>query len=109
MPAVTIGKLGGPLLELIDLVSKTLKETGQILKTQGYRDLGHFVIEALNEAKKAGAAKELPPLAEVVVERVRWLFLTIVSRASTYQILQFSLFARFLASVTCGWLTTNVR
>jgi hypothetical protein len=79
MPAVTIGKLGGPLLELVDLVAGTMKETGEILKAQGYRDLGHFVIEALNEAKKVGAAKGLPPSAEVIVQRVRCPFLTPVS------------------------------
>ncbi|KAG8882172.1 hypothetical protein FRB98_003894 [Tulasnella sp. 332] len=69
MPAVTIGQLGGPLLEFVELITSTLQSTGNILVNNGYPDLGSFVMEALEDAKRAGIKKGLPPIAELVVEK----------------------------------------
>ncbi|KAG8995423.1 hypothetical protein FRB93_001151 [Tulasnella sp. JGI-2019a] len=70
MPAVTVGQLGGPLLELAELITNTMKDTGNILVNNGYPDLGTFVMEALEEAKRAGAKNGVGPAAEIVVEKL---------------------------------------
>ncbi|KAI0768706.1 hypothetical protein BD413DRAFT_92175 [Trametes elegans] len=65
---LTVGELGGPVWEVVQLVTKTLKETGAVLVKGGYPDLGSFVLEALKEgekAKKAGGDE-----AEVALERL---------------------------------------
>ncbi|KAK2467803.1 hypothetical protein APHAL10511_000098 [Amanita phalloides] len=65
LPGVTIGKLGGPLYELVKLITDVLNETGQLLVEYGYTNLGSFVIAALEEGKKAGEGGK-----EVVLERI---------------------------------------
>jgi len=70
LPGVVIGELGGPALELVELITKVLNETGDTLVQQRYPDLGTFVAEALNEAKREGAKSGGQPSAEVVLERV---------------------------------------
>ncbi|KAI0674787.1 hypothetical protein C8Q78DRAFT_1008885 [Trametes maxima] len=68
IPGLTVGELGGPVWEVVQLIAKTLKETGDALVASGYPDLGNFVLEALKEgekAKKAGGDE-----AEVTVERL---------------------------------------
>ncbi|KAI0644600.1 hypothetical protein C8Q79DRAFT_972727 [Trametes meyenii] len=68
IPGLTVGELGGPVWEVVQLIAKTLKETGDALVAGGYPDLGNFVLEALKEgekAKKAGGDE-----AEVTVERL---------------------------------------
>lgn len=67
---VTVGERTGPLLELATLIANTLSETGTTLLNSGYPDLGTFVVEALNEAKKEGDKLGTAPVAEVVLERV---------------------------------------
>ncbi|KAG8908023.1 hypothetical protein FRB99_000841 [Tulasnella sp. 403] len=67
---LTIGQLGGPLLELAELIANVLSETGGVLERAGYPDLGAFVLEALKEAKTEGDKVGAPPLAEVVLERL---------------------------------------
>lgn len=75
MPGVVMSEVGGPLLELVDLIAHTMNETGNILLSGGYPDLGAFVFEALNEAKRgaelSGAGASVPP--EPVLERVSFL------------------------------------
>lgn len=70
IPAVTVGQLGGPLLELVEMITKCLRDTGTVLSQNGYPDLGSFVMEALNDAKREGDKIGVAPLAEVVLEKV---------------------------------------
>lgn len=49
LPGVTVGELGGPLYELVMLITRVLNETGAILVNNGYINLGSFVLEALKE------------------------------------------------------------
>lgn len=52
IPGVTVGKLGGPLYKLVKSIEAVLNETGQILEEGGYRNLGAFVAETLNESRR---------------------------------------------------------
>ena len=74
LPAVKVGELGGPLWELVQLVTKVMKETGDILVKGGYQDLGAFVLEALKEGEKARKKNE--DECDVIVERVCQLSLS---------------------------------
>ena len=68
IPGVTVGELGGPVWEIVQIIAKTLNETGEALINGGYPDLGSLVLEALAEgekAKKAGGDE-----CEIAVERV---------------------------------------
>lgn len=56
---VTVGELGGPIYELVKLISSTLTETGQILDASGYPELGSFVLESLKEGAKADSNASL--------------------------------------------------
>ena len=51
LPGVVEGKLGGPIFELVRIITKVLNETGGVLQSRGYPDLGTFVLEALKKAK----------------------------------------------------------
>jgi len=51
LPGVTVGELGGPIFELVRIITKILNETGQALLNGGYPDLGAFLLEALKKAK----------------------------------------------------------
>ncbi|KAI0700888.1 hypothetical protein BC835DRAFT_1411750 [Cytidiella melzeri] len=69
--AVTVGELGGPIWELVQLITKVLKETGDVLVNGGYYDLGSFVLEALKEGEKVKTKGEgVDPECEVIVERL---------------------------------------
>lgn len=69
IPGVTVGELGGPMYELVTLITKTLNETGDILVNSGYRDMGSFMVEALKEGERQKSA-DLPGAdVEVVLER----------------------------------------
>ncbi|KAI0093332.1 hypothetical protein BDY19DRAFT_923303 [Irpex rosettiformis] len=71
IPGVKVGELGGPVWELVQLVTKVMKETGIILANGGYHDLGSFVLEALKEGEKAKEkADVINPECEVAVERL---------------------------------------
>lgn len=59
IPGVTVGELGGPLYELVKLVTDVLNETGGILVDQGYPDLGSFVLESLKESKRLSKENEV--------------------------------------------------
>lgn len=51
LPGVIVGELGGPVFELVRIITKVLNETGKVLQSGGYPDLGTFVLEALKKAK----------------------------------------------------------
>ncbi|KAG9018092.1 hypothetical protein FRB90_012330 [Tulasnella sp. 427] len=72
MPGVVMSEVGGPLLELVDLIAGTMVETGKVLLNGAYPNLGAFVLEALNEAKRAadksGTGHLVP--SEVVLGRL---------------------------------------
>lgn len=70
IPGLVVGERGGPLSELVGLITQTLRETGEVLVEGGYEDLGAFVVEALEEAKKAGESQGTGPSADVVLERL---------------------------------------
>ncbi|PIL34033.1 hypothetical protein GSI_03742 [Ganoderma sinense ZZ0214-1] len=68
IPGVTVGELGGPVWEIVQIIAKTLNETGEALISGGYPDLGSFVLEALTEGEKAKNAGG--DECEIVVERL---------------------------------------
>ena len=51
LPGIIVGELGGPIFELVRIITKILNETGQELQSGGYPDLGTFLLEALKKAK----------------------------------------------------------
>ncbi|KAJ7594722.1 hypothetical protein C8J56DRAFT_778357, partial [Mycena floridula] len=67
IPALTVGELGGPLYELVKLITKVLTETGEILVHNGYPDLGSFIAETLNGAAKA-SSKDIE--IELILEKI---------------------------------------
>ncbi|KAF9264203.1 hypothetical protein L218DRAFT_1076750 [Marasmius fiardii PR-910] len=72
IPGVTVGQLGGPLYELVQLIVDVLKETGKVLLDSGYPDLGTFVAESLKEGARVKANNGNAPDAdvEVVLEKL---------------------------------------
>ncbi|KAH7920925.1 hypothetical protein BV22DRAFT_1073174 [Leucogyrophana mollusca] len=66
IPAVTVGELGGPIYELVKLISATLNQTGHILQQSGYPDLGSFVAECLKERSTDGKASLEATLEKLV-------------------------------------------
>lgn len=73
IPGVVVGELGGPLYDLAKLVTSTLNETGAILLSQGYPDLGSFILEALKEGERVGKRQGGGVDIEVVLEKVERL------------------------------------
>ena len=65
---LVVGELGGPVWELVQLITRVLNETGEVLVKGGYPDLGAFALEALREGHKAQDRA-----CEIVLERVRAL------------------------------------
>lgn len=74
LPGVVVGELGGPVWEVVQLVTAVMKETGSVLVNGGYPDLGSFVLEALKEGEKAKKDKANESKADVdcdvILERV---------------------------------------
>jgi hypothetical protein len=70
IPGVTVGELGGPIYDVVKLISSTLTETGQILDASGYSDLGSLVLESLKEGGKVDPDASLG----IVLERVGRMF-----------------------------------
>lgn len=68
IPGVTVGELGGPLYELVKLISGVLVTTGELLEKSGYLNLGAFVAEALKEG--AGKSNAQTCDVQVVLGRV---------------------------------------
>ncbi|KAI0266692.1 hypothetical protein BC834DRAFT_109128 [Gloeopeniophorella convolvens] len=71
IPGLTVGQIGGPGWEVVQLLKKLLDETGKVLVSGGYPNLGTLVAEALKEGEKASRDKGDPTAAaEVVLERL---------------------------------------
>ena len=70
IPSVVVGERGGPLYDLVKIVTTTLNETGEILLSQGYPDLGSFILEALKEGERVGRRQGHGVDIEVVLEKV---------------------------------------
>lgn len=73
MPAVMVGERGGPMNELVGLVTHTLNQTGAILSSMGYPNLGAFVAEALRKAEKAKGSSDPDAESDIILEQVRHL------------------------------------
>lgn len=67
---LTIGELGGPMHELVQLITTALNETGKILVNMGYPNLGSFVAESLKEGAKARSSSDPTAELDAVLERV---------------------------------------
>jgi hypothetical protein len=75
LPGVIVGELGGPLYDLVKLVTEVLNETGAILHSGGYQNLGSFVLEALKEgARVQESQKSATAGLEISLERVSAAF-----------------------------------
>lgn len=72
IPGVTVGELGGPMHQLVKLITTTLNGTGSVLDKAGYPDLGSFVLEALQEGGKVKSVEKPGADLDVVLERVRF-------------------------------------
>ena len=64
IPGLVVGKLGGPIFDLVKLIVTTLRETGEILESIGDSDLGSFMMRSF---KEASAVKSADPNASVDV------------------------------------------
>ncbi|KAJ1910653.1 hypothetical protein IWQ60_010540 [Tieghemiomyces parasiticus] len=69
IPALTISE-PSPLRALAQQITDVLQETGTILKEQGYRSLGHFILEATRKPEHA-PANWRPSAAELVRRLVK--------------------------------------
>ena len=69
---VTIGQVGGPGWELVQLLKTLLDETGKVLVDRGYPNLGSFVAEALKEGAKVSGKGDPAAASDVILEWVRW-------------------------------------
>ncbi|KAF8054156.1 hypothetical protein FPV67DRAFT_1553814 [Lyophyllum atratum] len=72
IPGLTIGELGGPMHELVNLITKALNETGEVLVNLGYPNLGVFLAEALKEGAKVKSNSEVKADQDLdtVLERI---------------------------------------
>ncbi|KAK0213007.1 hypothetical protein DFS33DRAFT_1285845 [Desarmillaria ectypa] len=59
IPGVMVGELGGPMYELMTLITGVLNETGDILVAAGYPDLGSFVAQTLEANDAEGILERL--------------------------------------------------
>jgi hypothetical protein len=103
IPGVKVGELAGPVWELVQLVTKVMNETGNVLVQGGYQDLGAFVLEALKEGDKVRTkddAGNANPECDVIVERVRYKYF-LNERYLSLQLC--SLFVQFRHSKTWLW------
>ncbi|TCD64729.1 hypothetical protein EIP91_003685 [Steccherinum ochraceum] len=73
IPGLRVGELGGPVWEVVQLVTNVLKETGDVLVKGGYPNLGAFVLEAFKEGEKVrtqGSDELISPECDVILERL---------------------------------------
>ncbi|KAF9467261.1 hypothetical protein BDZ94DRAFT_1248929 [Collybia nuda] len=67
---LTVGELGGPMYELVQLITTTLNKTGEILVDMGYPNFGTFVAESLKAATNARSISDSTAELDVVLERL---------------------------------------
>ena len=70
IPGITVGELGGPLYELVKHIASVLNETGQILQSGGYPNLGSFVVEALQQSRRLQTDSNSDKALDFVLEKV---------------------------------------
>ncbi|KAJ2937030.1 hypothetical protein H1R20_g56, partial [Candolleomyces eurysporus] len=70
IPGVTVGELGGPVYQYVQLVTHVLNETGRILLDSGYPNLGFLVAEALKEGERARSDRNEYAAVDLVIERL---------------------------------------
>ncbi|KAL1748627.1 hypothetical protein HDZ31DRAFT_60077 [Schizophyllum fasciatum] len=70
IPALVVGELGGPLYDLVRLLTRTMNETGARLEEMGYPDLGTFVAEALRAGRRARSEGDPDAEADKVLEQI---------------------------------------
>lgn len=104
IPGLTVGELGGPMYDLVKLITKTLNETGSVLMNSGYIDLGTFVVEALKEGEKAKVNGEIGTDVDVVLERVGFFLIYITFRFMTFYTARESV-SCFPGHGNCEWET----
>lgn len=80
---VTIGELGGPLYDLVTLITSTLNMTGSILVKLEYPNLGTFVLECLREGELKSSSDSGCDL-DTVLERVNFFVHGIYFRNNSY-------------------------
>lgn len=85
IPGLMVGQLGGPVWELVQLIAKAMKQTGEVLVKGGYPNLGAFVLEALKEGERAKSDTKtqdlINPECDVILERVSFPSLYVVNCA----------------------------
>ncbi|OAX36088.1 hypothetical protein K503DRAFT_721947 [Rhizopogon vinicolor AM-OR11-026] len=85
IPGLTVGELGGPIYDVVKLISSTLTETGQILDNSGYSELGSLVLESLKEGGKADPDASLGVVLERLVRAIpAFRDMTIVDGQAVY-------------------------
>ena len=70
IPGVVVGELGGPVWEVVLLITRVMNETGDVLVKAGYQDLGSFVLEALKEGQKIQKNKPDVESAEAACDAI---------------------------------------
>ncbi|PPQ65000.1 hypothetical protein CVT26_015708 [Gymnopilus dilepis] len=70
IPGITVGELGGPLYELVKHIASVLNETGQILQSGGYPNLGSFVVEALQQSRRLQTDSNSDKALDFVLEKL---------------------------------------
>ncbi|KAL4074302.1 hypothetical protein V8B97DRAFT_1864333 [Scleroderma yunnanense] len=70
IPGLSVGKLGGPIFDLVKLITMTLRETGEVLESIGERDLGCFVIRSFKEADVAKRNADSNASVDVVLSKI---------------------------------------
>lgn len=74
IPGLRVGQLGGPVWEVVELVTRVMKETGDVLVRGGYPNLGALVLEAFKEGEKV-RSDDPNTECDVILERVRTIIL----------------------------------
>ena len=70
IPGLKVGELGGPVWEVVQMVTQVMNETGDVLVQGGYPDLGSFVLEALQEGEKVRRDGDEEAACDAILERV---------------------------------------
>lgn len=108
LPAVMVGELGGPIWEVVQFITKVLRETGDVLVKGGYPNLGAFVLEALKEGEKTrlqAAPTDVDPECDVILERVCYSFIFSIEDVFTWDLIACTRYPCIPRYGYCGWTT----